>query len=406
MCIKEGINYLHWNDLECNEIEAIWLEILVKRGNSFLIRITDHPSNSSKHVHKNFEQKLADILNNISLLNKGTIIIVDLNWNYLDNKNNVLIKDLFKLCGYKQIIKTATRTAKDSSNSATLIVILTNWPDNVINADSIISCLSNHNVIKCVRKLNNIKSNPRTIKCRDYKNYNQTSVSAELSDVSEAIVYNPPDLDMAWNNLQWILSENINRYTPLTNKRVKGKPAPWLNADVKSAMNQRDKLHWKFLKLKSNTDWNMYKSEWNHTTNIWHAQKMHYKSVLKDSEKKSNKFWKTQEPPARLFNIDANCTTNKKSIASRFCSFFSKIIGALKEKSIRFKNFIWSTPYKAKMKTKLDFKLIPVTVSEVFVKLKKLKCKKVARPGNLLPGFLKGYLHYKIIFCYKVAFDV
>ena len=40
--------------------------------------------------------------------------------------------------------------------------------------------------------------------------------------------------------------------------------------------------------------------------------------------------------------------------------------------SIRFKNFIWSTPYKTKMKTKLAFKLTPVTVSEVFVKLKKL----------------------------------
>ena len=36
----------------------------------------------------------------------------------------------------------------------------------------------------------------------------------------------------------------------------------------------------------------------------------------------------------------------------------------------------------------LAFKLIPVTVSEVFVKLKKLKRKKAAGPDNLLPGFL------------------
>ena len=43
----------------------------------------------------------------------------------------------------------------------------------------------------------------------------------------------------------------------------------------------------------------------------------------------------------------------------------------------------------AKTKTKLAFKLIPVTVSEVFAKLKKLKRKKTAGPDNLLPGFLK-----------------
>ena len=118
----------------------------------------------------------------------------------------------------------------------------------------------------------------------------------------------------------------------------------------------------------------------------------------KTTKNKTNKFWKiiktifptkTKEPPAQSFNIDANCTTNNKSIASGFCLFFSKIASALKEKSIRFKNFIWLTLYKAKKKTKLAFKLIHITVSMVFVKLKKLKRKKAARPDNLLSGFLK-----------------
>ena len=58
-------------------------------------------------------------------------------------------------------------------------------------------------------------------------------------------------------------------------------------------------------------------------------------------KKNPNKFWKmiktifptkTKEPPARSFNIDAKCITNKKSNASGFCSFFSKIARALKEK--------------------------------------------------------------------------
>ena len=44
---------------------------------------------------------------------------------------------------------------------------------------------------------------------------------------------------------------------------------------------------------------------------------------------------------------------------------------------------------QAKTKTKLAFKLIPVTVSEVFVKLKKLKRKKAAGPDSLPPSFLK-----------------
>ena len=107
------------------------------------------------------------------------------------------------------------------------------------------------------------------------------------------------------------------------------------------------------------------------------------KNTLINSGKWSKLFFRPKP------NIDTRCTANKKSIANEFCLFFSKIAGVLKEKSIKFKKFIRSTPYKAKTKTKLAFKLIPVTVSEVFVKLKKLKHKKAARPDNLPPGFTK-----------------
>ena len=122
------------------------------------------------------------------------------------------------------------------------------------------------------------------------------------------IAYNTPDPDTAWNILQQILPESINRHAPLINKRVKGKPAPWLNADVKAAMNHREKLHRKFLKPKSNTDWNMYKTAQNHATNlIRRAQKTHYKSVLRDSEKNPTKFWKMMKTIFSNQNQRATC---------------------------------------------------------------------------------------------------
>ena len=165
--IKVGITYLRQKYLEYDEIEAIWLEILVEKENSFIIGIMYSLPENIKTLTQKFKQTLANIL--ISLPNKETVILGDLNCNYLDNKNNLLIKDLFKLRGYKETIKTATWIAKDSSTF--IDVILTNPPHNVINANSIVSSLSDHNVIKWVNKLNNIKLNPRTIKCRDCKNY-------------------------------------------------------------------------------------------------------------------------------------------------------------------------------------------------------------------------------------------
>ena len=165
--IKVGITYLRQKYLEYDEIKAIWLEILVEKENSFIIGIMYSLPENIKTLTQKFKQTLANIL--ISLPNKETVILGDLNCNYLDNKNNLLIKDLFKLRGYKETIKTATWIAKDSSTF--IDVILTNPQHNVINVNSIVSSLSDHNVIKWVNKLNNIKLNPRTIKCRDCKNY-------------------------------------------------------------------------------------------------------------------------------------------------------------------------------------------------------------------------------------------
>ena len=69
--IKEGINYLCQKNLEYDEIEAMLLEILVERGNSFLIGIMSCPQTHQNTYTKILNRSwLADILNNILLLNK------------------------------------------------------------------------------------------------------------------------------------------------------------------------------------------------------------------------------------------------------------------------------------------------------------------------------------------------
>ena len=101
------------------------------------------------------------------------------------------------------------------------------------------------------------------IKYRDYKSYDQTTISAKLSDVNWDIVYNTLD-------------------SPI-NKRVKGKPALWLNADVKLAMNHREKLHQIFLKSKSNPD----------VQNCTKPRKKHSKTYAKNARQVCpERFWK------------------------------------------------------------------------------------------------------------------
>ena len=87
------------------------------------------PPDSSLHLSKNFTPNLAPKLQNINRENKEVIIMTDIIIDYL--KKGKVIKDIFAVNGYKQLLRSATRT---TSSSTTLIeVILTNEPSTITN---------------------------------------------------------------------------------------------------------------------------------------------------------------------------------------------------------------------------------------------------------------------------------
>ena len=65
--------------------------------------------------------------------NKEAILLGDFNVNYLNNGQDKEIKDAFRLYGFKQIMKKATRVSNDSSSLIDLIV--TNNPLSISKCD-------------------------------------------------------------------------------------------------------------------------------------------------------------------------------------------------------------------------------------------------------------------------------
>ena len=110
-------NTLKWQrryDLERDELESIWIEILPHIAKSFLLSTIYRPPDGSKYLFKNFITLLNDTLNVISVKHKECIIMGDTNINYLDKNNHNDIKDIFMLNGYKQLVTMATRITEDS----------------------------------------------------------------------------------------------------------------------------------------------------------------------------------------------------------------------------------------------------------------------------------------------------
>ena len=106
----DGLLYSRRSDLEKPSVEALWIEIFFQKSNSILLCIIYHrSSDSSKHLDAYFENNFKEMNSLVSEENKETILIWDLNWNYLNNADHMSIKRILQLYGVKQVIKQPTR---------------------------------------------------------------------------------------------------------------------------------------------------------------------------------------------------------------------------------------------------------------------------------------------------------
>ncbi|XP_066929954.1 uncharacterized protein [Clytia hemisphaerica] len=274
--IKSNLNYDIRKDLEHSEIESICIEIKPNKSRSWLFNTIYRPPDSSKYLSKNFQQLLTNIIDSMYNEKKETIIMGDINVNYLSKDDHKVLKELFLLNGYNQLIKEATRITE---TTATLIdVILTTNASNISYSQVINCSMSDHDIVACCRKLNHFKYEPETIKCRDFSKYNVDTINNELLNVDWNVVYSTTCPVNALTHLLSILKETLNNHAPIITKRIKGKPSPWMTEDLKKQMNTRDQLNRRAKKSRNNYDWQSYRRKKNFVKNeIIRAKRNHFK---------------------------------------------------------------------------------------------------------------------------------
>lgn len=113
---------------------------------------------------------------------REVVMMGDFNIDY--NKKGVdgEFKSIIALNGLKQLVKSATRITRESS---TLIdLILSNRPRFLPHVNVVSTSLSDHDMICCIRKINAQKYPYRTIKCRNYANYNPTNLVNDVKNIN------------------------------------------------------------------------------------------------------------------------------------------------------------------------------------------------------------------------------
>jgi len=104
-------------------------------------------------------------------------------------------------------MKTPTCITEESETLLLMLIdaILTNTSTNLTKSQVITSSMSDHDMIMCKRKINNIKFSVKFVYCRD-SHYDTNTVRNELSHERWVNVHNTNDPNIAWQNLKLKLS--------------------------------------------------------------------------------------------------------------------------------------------------------------------------------------------------------
>ena len=168
--IKHDICFSTRNILS-KKIEVIFVDLLLPKTKPISVHIFYRPPKDIS-----FLQLFAEILNPLNILENEIFALGDMNINIFQNGENLLeknvntskgkivissdVKNYIEFCstlGLKQLIKVPTRI---TSNTSTLTDhILTSSSEKVVQAGVIKTCLSDHKLIFCTRKIKRAKPN-------------------------------------------------------------------------------------------------------------------------------------------------------------------------------------------------------------------------------------------------------
>ena len=248
--------------------------------------------------------------------------------------------------------------------------------------------------------MNNVKYQPRTIKCRNYKNYDVDAINNDLLKKDWNRVYRTTSASKALNYFLSVLKETLDEYAPFIVKQIKGKPSPWITKNLSKEMNNRDQLLRKARRTNKAVDWDTFKRKRNFVKNeVQRLKRNYYKSKLKENATKPEKFWKVineiystksnREDVPKSFNVDGKLIYESEGIANGFCKFFSTIAKKLKVKTFPLTNMVWKSKNSSVYFEKHQFSFKDVNDVEVLKYLRKLKRNSAVGLDQIPSSFLK-----------------
>ena len=286
------------DDLETDNLEAIWLEFCQKKAASaYVCSLYRNPASTS--------ERMSDFMNMMDKIPDGcdVILLGDFNFDLFNIQNSWMT--VIAMLGLSQLITDFTRV---TNKTQTLIDhIYTNNAVKVVNPTVIQSSISDHYVIFCTyhTKLPKQPKNSHDfVQYRSFKNFNETLFLHDISCSPFNIIYETLDPDKAFDLLHMLLTVVIDKHAPLRTKRVKHSDLPpWITAELVSTMILRDNF-------KRNKDDENYKKTKNQVSRMVDKAKEAYFEKLIEDNKDTATLWRAINTFTKKSNKKASLSTS------------------------------------------------------------------------------------------------
>ena len=409
MCyVRETIPHRNRTDIAINEdgIETIVIQVKTADKNMFFLHVYKPPDINIRYLTQNLERMLNKCFNESNHVH----IIGDLNVNFKQTPNPLSqICDTYDL---KQLIKSPT-CFKSLNNPSLIDVILTNKSKSIKSTINLSLGISDfHNYISAATRLSCPSSEPKLVHYRSFKNFNEESYRKDLQMVPFHVSHIFDDVDdQLWFHNSLLL-DIIDKNAPKKQKQITYKPLPYMNDNLRKAINVKAALRRKFLKTKSNESWQKFKKQRNLVNKLKKVSiKKYFEKNCSDSSSKGKHFWeivkpfmtnnaKTNNHKITLFENNA-LISQPSDVSNTFNEYFINVTQDLSEPEIVGQMSVDEVVdhYKDHPSIKLInehknndqplFYFTEINQKAIQNKLKMLKSKKATGFDHISPKFLK-----------------
>lgn len=377
--VKNSINFTIRNDLNVDSLENLCLEIQKPRSKPFVVVTWYRPPDSPVSIFSYFET----LIGKLDSKTTEFYLLGDLNCDMIAERYDNNTRKLMSIADVYGLTQLITEPTRITPTSATLIdLIYTNSPDKVAYSGVCHISISDHCMVFVYRKLSGsrMSNGHNTIIYRNFRKFSRDSFRNDIASQNWDQVYNSSDPNEMW--LQWkrIFLSIVDKHAPLRKLRVRARSSPWITAELKELMHDRDILKIKASKSNDPNDWAQFKQRRN-TVNckIRLAKQAYFLNNFNEHMGNSKKTWQTiNELTSRKsgkasvtsLKVNGSLITDPSVLPNEFNNHFATI-GPKLASDIDSSDNLDYQKYLTCINQR--FQLQPTTIGKVFTLLNKLK---------------------------------